>query len=339
MLLKKNCIFTGTIFNQNRKTILIKRTHIVFCSLCVMLISFNMFSQSFSRANEWKRYRKEICVHIGASQFFGDLGGLNRTGTSFSPADIEFSLTRPAISVAYRYKILKNLNVHSGFNYLLVAGDDKLTSEIFRNNRNLNFKSNIFELSSRIELSFFRSKAGHRYGLKTALKGSKKRASELIGFIGIGAFYYNPKGLNPVIGEYVALRPLHTEGQGLPNGPKQYKALAISIPIGIAYRIILNKYWNFGFELNYRKTFTDYIDDVSTRYYNKAALQSAYGSNSVLMADPSLGKVTGATEPDARGIGAQRGDTEKDSYVSFQITVGRFFPPKRGKVTRLRSKF
>jgi hypothetical protein len=56
------------------------------------------------------------------------------------------------------------------------------------------------------------------------------------------------------------------------------------------------------------------------------------------MADPSLGAIPGATSPNADGTGAQRGDKQKDAYLGLQITVGRFFPPKRGK-TRLRSKF
>ena len=136
----------------------------------------------------------------------------------------------------------------------------------------------------------------------------------------------------------MALQPLHTEGQGLPGGPKQYKRVSISLPVGVALHVILNKYWSVGMELNYRKTFTDYIDDVSTTYYDKAALEAAYGPTSALMSDPNLGNIPTATAPNADGTGAQRGDKEKDSFMSFQVTVGRFFPPKRGR-TKLRSKF
>ena len=298
----------------------------------------NIYSQNFSRANDWKKYRKEVILQVGVSQFLGDLGGLNKIGTHYSPVDLEFSLTKPAISLAYRYKIAKNFNWHSSFNYLLVAGNDKLTQEPFRNNRNLNFKSNIFELATRAELSWFSGKAGHRYGIKKTLsRRHKSRSKEFIAFIGIGVFYFNPKGLNSA-GQYVELRPLHTEGQGLPGGPKQYSNFAISIPMGVAYRVILNKLWSVGIELNYRKTFTDYIDDVSTVYYDKTALTAAYGPQSAQMADPNLGNIPGATSPDASGVGAQRGDKQKDAYIGLQITVGRFFPPKRGK-TRLRSKF
>ncbi len=315
-----------------------KTIHSVLIILFSTIIVQNVYAQNFARASDWKKYRKEVILQVGVSQFLGDLGGLNKIGTDYSPVDLEFSLTKPSISIAYRYKFAKNFNWHSSFNYLLVSGDDKLTDEIYRHNRNLNFKSNIFELATRAELSLFSNKIGHRYGIKRTMSNRRKtRSWEFIGFIGIGVFYYNPKGLNSA-GDYIALRPLHTEGQGLPGGPKQYSNFAVSIPMGVAYRMILSKLWCVGVEFNYRKTFTDYIDDVSTVYYDKAALGAAYGSQSVQMADPSLGDIPNATAPDGSGLGAQRGDKQKDSYLSFQITVGRFFPPKRGK-SRLRSKF
>lgn len=315
------------------------RNKIVYTFVALTLTCFHSFSQNFVRSSDWKKYRKEILIQAGVSEFLGDLGGLNRVGTHYSPVDMELVLTRPSVSLAYRYKIYKFLNVHTSFNYLLVAGDDKLTKEPFRNNRNLNFKSNIFELSSRIEYSYFSNQVGHRYGIKRTLsRRMKSRSYELYGFVGIGAFYYNPKGRD-ASGQWVALRPLHTEGQGLPGGPKQYSNFSVCIPMGIGYRMILSKEWSVGAEFSFRKTFTDYIDDVSTTYYNPKALAAAYGPKSAEMADPSKGIIPNATTPNADGTGAQRGDPKhKDSYFAIQVTVGRFIVPKRGR-SRLRSKF
>ena len=308
---------------------------IIFFGCC----SLELYSQNFVRANDWKKYRKEVVFQAGISQFLGDLGGLNRIGTDFSPVDIEFTLTRPALSLAYRYKFAKNFNIHSSFNYLLVSGDDKLTTEQFRNNRNLNFKSNIFELAVRAEVSLFASNVGHRYGIKkTLMRRHKGKSNEFILFVGVGGFWYNPKGRNPS-GKWEKLYPLHTEGQGLPDGPKQYKRISISIPMGIAWRMTLNKLWCIGLEYSFRKTFTDYIDDVHGTYYPDKSVQlDAYGPKSLAFSDPSLGNIPYATANNGDGTGAQRGDKEKDSYMSLQVTVGRFFPPKRRK-TKLRSKF
>ncbi|MES2515046.1 MAG: DUF6089 family protein [Bacteroidota bacterium] len=303
-------------------------------------ISVNsLYSQALSRPNAWKKYRRELIVSVGASGFLGDLGGRNTTGQDFSPVDLEIATTKPAIGAAFRYKFNKNINWHSSFNFLALSGDDKLTTEQYRNNRNLNFKSNIYEISTRIEFGISSIRRVGVYSLKKSLGAtSRSRAYELIGFVGVGAFYFNPKGKDPSTGQYVALHPLHTEGQGLAGGPTQYKKISISLPVGVAFHAILNKYWSVGLEFCYRKTFTDYIDDVSGIYYNNADLAAAYGPTSALMADPSKGDIPGATSHNADGTGAQRGDKNKDAFMSLQVTVGRFFPPKRGR-TKLRSKF
>jgi hypothetical protein len=317
----------------------LKTKNIILLFLSVLFANL-AYSQGFARPNAWKKLRKEVTLQIGGSGFLGDLGGRDRIGTDFSPADLEIALTRPAVSAGFRYKFNKNINVHSSFNYLLLAGDDKLTAEKYRNNRNLNFKSNVFELSSRMEFGISSFKRSGVYKLKRSSLGkiNRRKAFEVIGFVGIGVFYFNPKGKNPTNGKWEKLYDLHTEGQGLPNGPSQYKRVSVSIPMGIAVHYIIDKDWSLGLELCYRKTFTDYIDDVSTNYYDKAALFNAYGATSALMADPSKGDIPGASSPNGDGSGAQRGDKNKDSFATVQITVGKFFAPKRGR-TKLRSKF
>lgn len=316
-----------------------KTKNIILLFLSVLFANL-AYSQGFARPNAWKKLRKEVTLQIGGSGFLGDLGGRDKIGTDFSPADLEIALTRPAVSAGFRYKFNKNINVHSSFNYLLLAGDDKLTAEKYRNNRNLNFKSNVFELSSRMEFGISSFKRSGVYKLKRSSLGkiNRRKAFEVIGFVGIGVFYFNPKGKNPTNGKWEKLYDLHTEGQGLPNGPSQYKRVAVSIPMGIAVHYIIDKDWSLGLELCYRKTFTDYIDDVSTNYYDKAALFNAYGATSALMADPSKGDIPGASSPNGDGSGAQRGDKNKDAFATVQITVGKFFAPKRGR-TKLRSKF
>ncbi len=316
-----------------------KTKNIIFLFLSILFANL-AHSQGFARPNAWKKLRKEVTLQIGGSGFLGDLGGRNRTGTDFSPADLEIALTRPAVSAGFRYKLNKNINVHSSLNYLLLAGDDKLTTEKYRNNRNLNFKSNVFELASRLEFGISSFKRTGVYRLKRSSLGkiNRRKAFEVIGFVGVGVFYFNPKGKNPTSGKWENLYNLHTEGQGLPDGPSQYKRVSVSIPMGIAVHYIIDKDWSIGLELCYRKTFTDYIDDVSTNYYDKTALFNAYGATSVLMADPSKGDIPGASSPNGDGSGAQRGDKNKDAFATVQITVGKFFAPKRGR-TKLRSKF
>jgi len=307
---------------------------IYFLFIIVLGITLNSNSQNFARPGDWKKQRKELFITMGGANFLGDLGGRDRAGTDYSPADLEFALTKTAFGIGYRYKLQKFLNVTTKFNYLLVRGDDKKTQDIYINNRNLNFKSNIFELSARIEVGYQSGKSGNRYGIKKTFgRRMKGNTHSIFPFIGVAVFYYNPKSIGGI-----PLRRLHTEGQGLPGGPKQYLNYSIAIPIGLSYKYTINKQFSIGAEFAWRKTFTDYIDDVGTKYYDQQALIDAYGNLSAQMADPSLGNIYGATLPDADGTQAQRGDSQRDSYVTLEVTVGYIFNSKR-KSARLRSKF
>ena len=310
--------------------------------LCTLLIlsvfALNMSSQNFSLPGDWKKWRKEVYITVGAANFLGDLGGRNQIGKDYSPADLDFPVTKSAWGLAYRYKLQRWLNVSSKFSYMFLAGDDKLTAEPYRSNRNLNFKTQLFELSSRIEIGFQSNKVGNRYGIRRTLSRRMKNNNQnLFFFAGIGGFYFNPKGRTNT-GAWVKLHPLHTEGQGLVDGPNQYKRVSISIPLGAYYKVIINKKWSFGLEAAWRKTFTDYIDDVHGIYYDKSAILAKYGNTAAYMADPSTGSIPGATSPNADGTGAQRGDDENDSYMTVEVSFGYLFKKKR-KRSRLRSKF
>lgn len=290
------------------------------------------------RPNEWKKYKREVFVTLGTSNFLGDLGGKLKDGRDYSPADINFNQSRLAVGFGGRYKIKRWANVAGKFSFLNVRGNDAEATNIYRNNRNLNFKSNIYELSVRIEAGYQSTKRGaSKYGVRRNYGRMKNITHNLYGFVGVGAFYFNPKGQRSN-GDWVALRPLHTEGQGLDGGPKQYSKVSMSFPLGAYYKLTLNKKWSFGIELSYRPTRSDYIDDVSSSYYDPQLLGDAYGPLSVEMADPNLGLIPGATMPAGDGTPAQRGDTQRDSYMSLEITASYIFKKQR-KSARLRSKF
>ncbi len=296
------------------------------------------------RPNEWKKYKREVFFTMGTSNFLGDLGGRNKQGTDYSPADINFNQSRAAIGFGARYKLARAVNVAAKFSYLNVRGDDSKTQDIYRNNRNLNFKSNVFEMSTRIEFGYQSTKrGGSKYGIKRNYGRMKNITHNLYGFVGVGAFYYNPKGLNAQ-GTWVALKPLHTEGQGLDGGPKQYSHFSLCIPMGGYYKLTINKIWSLGVEFSFRKTLTDYMDDVSGTYYDPNKLAAAYGPMSAQMSDPSKGRLDpnspfySATLPGGDGQSAQRGDRQKDSYMSLEVSVSYIFKKQR-RSARLRSKF
>jgi hypothetical protein len=216
--------------------------------------------------------------------------------------------------------------------YGMVSGNDAFTKNIYRENRNLNFRSPIVELSVQAEYYFIGEKGTKQYSMR-GLSKKKKRSYGVYLFTGIGIFYYNPK--EELNGKWYSVRKYHVEGQGLPNGPKQFSNINVTIPIGLGFRYALNKHWSIGSELSLRKTFTDYIDGVSGKYYyDKSALQAAYGTTAVQLADPSFNKSWTANNGD--GTGAQRGNPKyKDAYMFFSVTVGYKFV----KLHRTRAKF
>jgi hypothetical protein len=297
----------------------------VVFTILFLVTNLDIFGQSFFAPGAWKHYRKEWQFSFGASNTLTDLGGKDQIGTNFLK-DWELTQTRYCGRISFGYYFSPSFIYRSSINAGLIKGDDKTTKEPFRSNRNLNFSSVVLEFNQNIQFLVVREKLGNKYGLKN-IKGRKIGAkARSIGFYltaGVGVFYYNPKSTYQ--GKSVFLRDLHTEGQGLENGPKQYKRVSIDIPLGFGLRKALSRQWGMYLEFTQHYTFTDYLDDVSTSYYDPAALLAAYGPASVAMADPNLGFfVNPGGDSYATAPGEQRGDyTDKDNFMF--LTLGAFY--------------
>lgn len=309
-----------------------------FLIILLFIIVFDIVAEAqrgrknFS-GNRRNRYRYEYVFGFGVTNFLGDLGGLNKIGTDYSPVDLEFTLTRPAAMFGWRYRLGEFYAVRGTFAWGIARGDDKLTKEFFRNNRNLSFKSNLFELSAQFEGFIMKSQGGHRYKIKGA-KGFKAKDIQGYGFVGIGAVLFNPKAkyLN---GRYYPLQPLGTEGQGLVSGTKKYSRVTVAIPVGIGGKYAIDRYWSIGFETGWRKTFTDYMDDVSTTYHTQTLIANGATPQAIYFADPTQGQGLGPS-PSSVAEGEQRGDPKQnDSYLFFNITAAYKVIYKK----RTRSKF
>ena len=274
-----------------------------------------VFGQYFRQSSYWKSHRHEISGGFGVANFLGELGGRNEIGSPFV-WDLEFSQTRPAVSLAYRYFLARTMALRTTLGYGILAGNDNLTTELFRNNRNLNFKTDLFELSLALEFHLFSEELGHVYDLR-GVKGTKSSRVGFYAFVGVGGIYFDPKA--QFNNAWVKLRPLGTEGQGLPGGADPYSNFSVSIPMGVGLRKALSRSWSYGLELQYSKTFTDYIDDVSTNYYDGDALAAAHGPEAAYLANPTLNN-DGLEY--ATLAGQQRGDPDDlDAFLFFKLEV------------------
>jgi hypothetical protein len=89
--------------------------------------------------------------------------------------------------------------------------------------------------------------------------------------LGLSVFNFNPRAEHfdsRRDGEWVNLKPLNTEGQGLSTFPnrKPYSKTQVSIPLGLGFKFAVHSNLNIGFEIGFRATRTDYLDDVGNTY-------------------------------------------------------------------------
>ena len=285
-------------------------------------------STNFTTSNYWKQQKHEFIFGFGATEALTDLGGLNKVGTDYSIVDLEWSAMRFGFHVGYRHRFKPHWMTKTIIQYGMFSGADRLTNEPYRHNRNLSFTTHLFEISQHLELIILNSEHhGARHKIK-GLKGMKNKNSLVYIFSGITGFIYMPK-----VPGGPFLRPLRTEGQGLEGGPEEYGLFNYGIPFGVGAKIGLNQLWRMSIEASYTKTFTDYLDDVSTVYYDNTAIEAAYGSTAAKWADPSSGAFPTWTD-----AGEQRGDPKQnDAYYFLNISFIRNISQKGSK--RLKWKY
>lgn len=304
-----------------------KTYHKLLLLLVIVLFSQSLMAQRYdSRRTYWTLYRHQVGASFGLTAFLGDLGGADAIGSD-GLNDLNFNQNRLALNIEYRYFLKRNLSLRASFLFGFLSGDDANTNEPFRNNRNLSFRAPIFELSGMLEYFLLREEPGKRSSF-----AKQPFIFDLYVFAGVGVTYFNPQAKYQ--GVWVDLQPLGTEGQGIDLQPDNYSRITPVIPIGFGFAKKFKNYWSAGLELSFRKTFTDYIDDVSTVYFNNDRIRAERGDVAADLADPSLGNFVSTTEGD------QRGDvSNKDSYLTAVITLHFYLAGLRGgrrKVNRSR---
>ena len=136
----------------------------------------------------------------------------------------------------------------------------------------------------------------------------------MYGFAGIGLLYFNPKATDQ-LGNSVALQPLKTEGVS-------YSLVTTVLPYGLGVRFKVTPMFNLAIEAGFRKTFTDYLDDVSTTYPGAAALaNSPDPQQSIYFSDRRVDPALNGT------VGGIRGNPNSlDSYMLLNAKVEYYLP-------------
>jgi opacity protein-like surface antigen len=282
----------------------------------LVLILITCSSVGFSQ--HWKFLRHEVTLGLGTSHFLGELGGANDVGSSGIKGfkDLEFKLTRPTVAAGYRFYLSPMFALKADLTYARLNGDDALTTEKFRENRNIHFRSPVIELAARIEFYPLKEYFGHLYRTHGVLGKNINKIRPYV-FVGVGGFWFNPKA--EYQGDWVALQPLQTEGV-------DYKKIAVSMPFGFGVKYSLTKQLSIGIEMGLRYTSSDYLDDVSSVYADK----SSSDAMTQYLANPTINSidtyVDGTYVYDPTAPGMQRGDVNnKDAFLLTLITVNYKF--------------
>lgn len=294
--------------------------------LFVILLAVSLLPLS-GTAQRWKKYRLEVGGSVGPSFFLSDVGGFKDKPSNFID-DINFKATRVAVAGNFNYFLRQDMAVNGTVTYGMLQAKDEFANNDARRNRNFDIRTHIIEVGAHYRYFFLKDKFGHAFRLRGTKVPFLNAISAYV-TVGIAGLYFNPTGKH-TDGKYYALQPLGTEGQGLPGGPEKYSRMSFVIPGGVGARYAITTQLSVGAEVNLRYTFTDYLDDVSTVYYDNNAIEAAYGEVAAHLADPNDG-----TNPTWTNTGEQRGGTANNDFymtmmfgVNYKILKGKSFKPR-----------
>jgi uncharacterized protein DUF6089 len=233
----------------------------------------------------------DLNFFFGTSNYSGDLQEKRFT----------FSQSHLAGGLGISYSILKQLSVRASFKMGKVSAEDsKGRNKI----RNLSFFTNVSEGS--LDAQYFLTPLG-QHPLTPYI------------FLGVAVYHFDPYTFDSTGRKYY-LKPLSTEGEGFVPGINQYNLTQVSIPFGAGVKMPLSDNINVGFEVGFRKLFTDYLDDVSGNFVAEDILFANRGAKAVELA--YRGDEVKGGSPVYPPAGTQRGNPKlKDLYYFTGFTL------------------
>jgi opacity protein-like surface antigen len=248
-----------------------------------------------------------VNMQASSQSFFGTayMGGSNYQG-EIQEVTFAFKGMRFAAGFGGQFRLHDHLWISTELMLAHLSGRDA-DIDINSNNiaRNLSFETDIQELSILARLNL--------------LRGTKQPFVPYV--TGGGAVFRVDPYAFDAAGQKHFLYPLSTEGQGLPAYPdrKVPSKVNFSLPMGAGIEFRLAPRLRVDAEVMYRKSFSDYIDDVSTTYPDEALLLAARGPKAVELSYRSDERPGGST---VFPSGAQRGNPNRmDWYHSFVVRV------------------
>lgn len=274
---------------------MIKRLSILL--LLITVILQNGYSQSFFASR--KERSLLLIAGLNTSTYYGDLKD-----------NSDLLDVRPSITLGAMHYFGRRIGLRGEFSWVTLSGSDANSKDEGKIQRNLSFTSANYELSFAGVVNLI-PQGGRFY---------QRPQFNVYGFAGVGGLYFNPKA--KLDGKKYALQPLQTEGV-------DYSRFTFIIPYGLGAKFKATPFFNLALEVGWRKTFTDYIDDVSTVYVDNASFTDPIAAQ--------LADRRGELDPPLPLLeeGHIRGNPDNDdAYMLFSIKLEYYLPYQIGSNQR-----
>ena len=224
-------------------------------------------------------------ISAGTTSFYGDLEGTSPIIGS-----------NPHFGLTYEYKVHPYLGLRaSGLWYKISATDADATVSYTRD-RNLSFTS------SNLEISVLA--AAYLLPYRPA-EFSYRKKFNAYGLVGLGATLFRPQAWYG--GEKWDLRSMRTEGV-------TYSRVAVVVPFGGGIQYQIAPQLDLVLQATYHYSFTDYLDDCSTRYIDQSLFENEIAAG--------LADRRSEVGLERESAGAIRGNPNvKDSYAMISLRM------------------
>jgi hypothetical protein len=266
--------------------------------ICLFVVAFSIVAEAQSFYTIRRDRSLIATVALNTSTYYGDLKD-----------DSDYIDAKPSLSIGVMTGLTRAVSVRGEFSWVTLSGRDAESNDGGKTARNLSFASNNFEFNVSGVVNVIQSRGNRFY---------QRPTYNVYGFLGIGGLYFNPKAT--LEGQKYALPSLQTEGV-------KYSTFAFVIPFGLGAKAKVTPFVNIAIEAGWRKTFTDYIDDVSTVYKDNASFT-----------DP-IAQQLADRRPEINlpllEAGRKRGDpSKKDAYMLLSMKVEYYLPYQLGDQQR-----
>jgi opacity protein-like surface antigen len=256
----------------------------------VLFSSFSVFGQLIAQTTPLS-----LRTTIGLATYYGDL---TEKAKVFNQSSLGFS-------IGLNYDITEQITGKLDFSIMKLKADDRFNTRTDFLTRNLNFTTTLWDIQLGAEYDFL-NMVSEEYILTPYLG------------MGLGICHFNPWTYDRT-GVKRYLREYGTEGQGLPSYPerKVYSNYSLYFPINFGIKYALNENVKLVFDLNFRKTFTDYLDDVGNTYPDQnIILNEAKDPTTTIGLTYRGDEVSTAPYP---GVKINRGGYTNDFYYTTSI--------------------